>query len=561
MTLLRRAASPYLGGRSLAIKPKLSRYLSGLLVLFLALPMTKAQFVIDDWIFVAVARLQEADPFASWSAWGASHFYEPLYFRPSGMFVWLQSVAWLGGSFIVHFWFNVFLHLLNVSLFVACLRRLGINRLGLHVAVWLAALGPVTLVAALWPSNRFDLLATFGSLLVVWLSLVAIRTQTRALYAGWVLAAILATLFAVFSKEWAYPLLAAWALILFFLGWFSNLSIDRMKPRVLAICLLTTLVLAFAWRHAMLTHAYAAVPRMDGASLASAFLGWAEGYGRWSQMLGAAPWALFLAALTALMAWLAAVRLDARWAGALGLLLLATILPQLGLARGFAAMLNGEPLGTISYARFFYAPWFVLCAILALGVSALPRLRATLLSLVLILATLGSAWPVREAAQQYASWSSGPIQRMAREAAVLIDRQSQEQPTGACVLVLLDTMQDDRSAWFARFADVAAKAYSQRIEATARCHVMTEMTPYIFLLPAAGLPESPQALRPIINPDGSIKKDEGWARVRYRYRLPPTDLRELQEARFWRWNGQSFLEVSHEVRTATQALSSKSWGF
>ena len=43
--------------------------------------MTRGDFVIDDYVFIATARMVEAP----WAAFWQSHFYEPFYFRPIGV--------------------------------------------------------------------------------------------------------------------------------------------------------------------------------------------------------------------------------------------------------------------------------------------------------------------------------------------------------------------------------------------------------------------------------------------------------------------------------------------
>jgi hypothetical protein len=260
------------------------------------------------------------------------------------------------------------------------------------------------------------------------------------------------------------------------------------------------------WRHSLLSHAYAAIPQLDPATIISALLGWAHGYVAWQQTLGLSPFLVLSTAALFLLALLWAVVRQARAASALILLLGATILPQLTLAGPFAVMLTGEPLGTMTYARFFYAPWLVLTALMALGVTAMSGWRPMLMSALLILATLASAWPVRPLSQQYAAWSSGPVHRMARAAADLLEQPARAGTEPSCLLVLLDTQKQDPPRWFARFADAAAKAHAKRIEQAAHCYVMTEMTPYLFVLPQEHADERPQALHPIINPDGSTKK-------------------------------------------------------
>ncbi|MCX7670942.1 MAG: hypothetical protein N2439_12825, partial [Anaerolineae bacterium] len=72
---------------------------------------------------------------------------------------------------------------------------------------------------------------------------------------------------------------------------------------------------------------------------------------------------------------------------------------------------------------------------------------------------------------------------------------------------------------------------------------------------------APEGLVPIINPDGSQKADRVWDAVRYRYRLAPPSLAAIDGARFFRWTGQGFEEVSTDVRAGVRAVPSRGWGF
>ncbi|MFN3629937.1 MAG: hypothetical protein ACK4XK_07760, partial [Casimicrobiaceae bacterium] len=130
-----------------------------------------------------------------------------------------------------------------------------------------------------------------------------------------------------------------------------------------------------------------------------------------------------------------------------------------------------------------------------------------------------------------------------------------------CVVVLLETAQADPNGWFARFSDATVKAFSKEGAKVVRCHVLTETTPFLFILPSESPPLAPSGLMPIINPDGSIKADRVWDGVRYRYRLPPGSLASIEGARYFRWQGQGFEEVTREVRSGVLTVPSRSWGF
>lgn len=130
----------------------------------------------------------------------ADGFYRPLGFAS----LWADYFAFGRHSWAYHLQ-NLCLHAANAALVVLTAAALGFRR---GAAVWaglLFAAGSVTFEAVLWPAARFDLLATFFSLLALLFLLRFISGRTGLLAASVCFAA------ALLSKESAYalPLIAA----------------------------------------------------------------------------------------------------------------------------------------------------------------------------------------------------------------------------------------------------------------------------------------------------------------------------------------------------------------
>lgn len=526
-------------------------------MVWLAAPMLSAGLVIDDWVFTATARWL-TNP---WSAFWASHFYEPLYFRPVGLVAWWLIQQAFEESERAQFAVNLALHAANAAMAVSILRALALPRRALWVAAMLVLLGPMALAAAVWPSNRFDLLAVFWTLVSARLSLAVLTRPTPAVGVSAWGACLLAAVLACFSKESAYAMAGALAVVLGFTRSVGGDAVHRGVALRLAGSLCATVVGCFLWRHHLLTDAYAAVP---ADPLGAAWLGliaWARAALRWFELLqpGRGEFLAWVGAGLSLAAlawgWVRSRGLLM----ALGVMIPAATISQLALAGGFAVMLNGEPLGTVTYARFFYAPWIALAMAVAAGMGVMPRGRARVLLLGFAVWIAFAAAAVRPLAERYQAWSTGPLRALS-EAATRTAEQVARGPE-PCVLVFLDTASADPGGWFPRFADATVKALTKGAITVARCHVLTETTPFLFILRAEGAPAAPAALRPIINPNGSTKTDRVWDGVRYRYRLPPASLASIEGARFFRWTGQGFEEVTSAVRSGERAVPSRSWGF
>lgn len=526
-------------------------------MVWLAEPMLLAGLVIDDWVFTATARWI-ANP---WSAFWTSHFYEPLYFRPVGLVAWWLIQEASHGSERAQFAVNLVLHAANAVMAVSLLRALALPKRALWLAAMLVLLGPMALAAAVWPSNRFDLLAVFWTLATARLSLGVLTRPTPTVgVLAWG-ACLLAAALACFSKESAYAMLGGLAVVLAFTRSVGGDAVHRGRVLRLAGSLGVTVVGCFLWRHHLLTDAYAAVPADPLGAAGQGLIAWARAALRWFELLqpGRGELLVWVGAGLSLsaLAW--------GWVRSRGLLSALTVMipaasvSQLALAGGFAVMLNGEPLGTVTYARFFYAPWIALAMTVAAGVGVMPRGRAWVLLIGFAVWLAFAAAAVRPLAERYQAWSTGPLRTLSEAATRTTEQVA--RASEPCVLVFLDTASADPGGWFPRFADVTVKALTREATTVARCHVLTETTPFLFILRSEGAPPAPAALPPIINPNGSTKRDRLWDGVRYRYRLPPASLASIEGARFFRWTGQGFEEVTSAVRSGERAVPSRSWGF
>ncbi|MDW8311465.1 MAG: hypothetical protein RMK02_01855 [Burkholderiales bacterium] len=522
-----------------------------------AAPSWRAGLTIDDWVFTATARLV-GEP---WSAFWQAHYYEPLYFRPVGLVLWWLVQHASGAAASAQFVANFVLHAANALLAASLLRALGQPPRAIVWAAALVAFGPMALAASLWPSNRFDLLATafvLGSARC-WVALLMRPTPGYGI-ALWG-AGLLFALLACFSKESAYPILATLALVIALTRRLGEHAVPRRLAAVHAATLAGVVVLCFLWRHWIVPYAYAAVPSEWWSAGVAGGVAWSLSAARWFDLLWpghgpalAAAWAgLFAVAF----AWAAA---QWRWlALALALLAGAAVLPQLPLVGTFAVMLDGEPLGTLSFARFYYTPWVALSLVAAVGLGAQSGARVYVLGGLFAALLVATTSAVRSEAARYVAWSTGALARLVSEATAVTQAVAAQRE--ACVVVFLDTQLADPGGWFARFADAAVGALSGEVKTAARCYVLTETTPFVFVQPSAEAGDGPSGLTPIINPDGSVKADQVWGGVRFRYRLPPASFEALREGRFFVWREGGFEEVTEAVRRGEHRVVPRSWGF
>ena len=513
------------------------------LLTWLFWPVTGATFVADDYVFLTTARMVNEPLAAFWR----SHFYEPYYFRPMGVVSWWLATRLFGLDYAPHSLINLVLHCVNAGLLFVLLRALALRTSAVAAGVVFFALGPAAFAATLWPSNRFDLLAVGFLLVQATATLRALQGRPLAIPV-----AALAALAACWSKEGAYPVATAMAFVVL------AASGASWRLRVAVFALLGGAIGgAFVWRHRIVTEAYAVAGADPLGQVMDGALAMVSSLPRLIELVvGAAAahwlgWGL-LAALLLSLIW---VRRDSgvslRLLGSAMLVFFAAFVVQTPLAKLFASMLDGGPFGTVTFARFYYAPWVTFSVVIAL-VLARGRLGGFAAVAVMVV-TAFVGYSIRPLGELFAVWTQREVAPMSVAATRLVDASPSESP---CVIVLLGTQT--KHPFFRMFSDVTVKALTVEPAKTWRCYVMTESTPWLFAFPAnATLNDLP--LRKITDPSGVAKADSTWGGIRYRYRLPTEDLPNLPGARFFDWRDGRFVEVSDEVRSGARKVVSKDW--
>jgi hypothetical protein len=525
-------------------------------------PATRGDFVIDDYVFIAQSRMIDAP----WEAFWSNHFYEPVYFRPIGVVFWWIATKLFALNYAAHSAINLALHAVNIVLVAVLVRSMTGRVAASFAAAALFALLPFSFAATLWPSNRFDLLATAFSLLV---AIFMLRYFESARPGSWVAMGAF-TLLACWSKELAFPMVTAIA----FAAWLATrVTWQRRLAAFAMIGIVTTF--AFVWRHLVLPLPYVVAGGDTPTQMQKGIVAWFLSAGAllrditgWAGPGIAALWMLAAVVLLAIVATLlfssnhsrAHTRGDTqrsplRSFAAIALVFIASVLPQLPLLPSFSAMLNGDPVGTITFARFYYAP----TAVVAIGIGVLiSYLRfSRSVATVAVLAAIAVGFQQRELGERAATWLNDEVRPMSNAATRIVDALSASN--SPCVAVFLGTQ--NKHTWFRMFSDVTVKALTAKPDTTWRCHVLTESTPWIFISPAStpladlGLPTIP------LDTKGTPKPDYVWGGVRYRYRLIANDLAQLPNARFFEWDGKAFTDVTDNVRNGTRPVKSQGWGF
>ena len=516
-----------------------------LLLAWIFLPVTRGDFVADDYVFLATARMVDAPLAAFWQ----SHFYEPNYFRPVGVLSWWVAMRLFGLDYASHSFINFFLHFANAGLLFWLLRALALRANPVAAGVALFALGPFALATILWPSNRFDLLAV-GFLLVQAIAMVR-ALQGNALAFAF---AMLAALGACWSKESAYAISTMMCLVALAAGGVSW----RLRGMLFAL-LGATIGGAFFWRHRIVTDAYAiasadpvgqvvdgvramvlSLPKLTGLIIGESMLPWL-GWGLFGAVLSSLVWARRDVGASGVSRW--------KLFGAL-LVALAAFVIQAPAAKLFAPMLDGGAFGTVTFARFYYVPWATVSVILALILARGQLGAIASLGVMGLMIVVGLA--ARPLAESYTEWTRQEIRPIAVGATRLVDAASD----APCVYVLLGTQ--NKHPFFRMFSDVTVKARTATSDKTWRCHIMTESTPWLFAFPA-GVTPRPLPLREITDAAGNAKPDSFWGGIRYRYRLPSVDLAVLPGARYFDWRGGQFVDMTEDVRSGARTVVSQEW--
>jgi hypothetical protein len=517
------------------------------LLAWIYVPVTRGDFVADDYVFIVTARMVDTPLAAFWQ----SHFYEPYYFRPVGVVSWWLVTRLFGLDYNAHSLINLFLHCANAGLLFWLLRALALRASAVVAGTVLFALGPFALATILWPSNRFDLLAIGFLLLQAIAMLRALQGNVLALPL-----AMLAALAACWSKELAYPVATALACI--------GLAASGVpwRRRVLLFALLGGAIGgAFGVRHITVTGAYALANADPIAQIVDGATAMVSLLPRLTELIIGAERSLWfgwglLGAVIAALIW---PRRDGasfnRLIGGTTLVWVAAFVVQTPLAKNFAVMLDGGAFGTITFARFYYAPWLVACVLTAI-IVARGRLGG-FAALIIFVVTVAGAMASTTLSESFATWTRGEIKPVAVAATQIVEQGAITSANAApCVYVFLGTQATH--PYFRMFADVTAKARATTPGKTWRCYVMTESTPWLFAFPAAITPID-LPLRAITNPDGTEKSDAVWSSIRYRYRLPAKDLAALPGARFFEWRDGAFVEISDDVRRGERKITSQDW--
>jgi len=515
-----------------------------LLLAWIYLPVTRGDFVADDYVFLTTARMVDAPLAAFWQ----SHFYEPYYFRPVGVLSWWVATRLFGLDYTSHSLINLLLHFTNSALLFWLLRALALRASAIVAGVTLFSLGPFALAAILWPSNRFDLLAV-GFLLAQAIAIV--RALQGNVFA--VPLAMIAALAACWSKELAYPVATMMAFVALAAG-----GVSWRRRATLFVLLGLAIGGAFFMRHHVVANAYALASADPLAQMVAGAEAMISSLPRLTELIAGGErakwfgWGL-TGGLVAALVW---VRRDAAGEygllGAAALVLVAAFFVQTPLAKNFAPMLDGGPFGTITFARFYYAPWLAACVLVAL-VLARGRLGA-IAGLAIVGVTVAAALTTRPLPESFADWVNGEIKPLSVLATKAVEAGATADQS--CVFVFLGTQV--ANPYFRMFSDVTVKARTTVPDKVWRCHVITESTPWLFAFPTHVTPVD-LPLRTIVNPDGSTKADSTWSSIRYRYRLPAKDVTTLPGARFFEWRGGVFVEVTDEVRSGTRKVKSQDW--
>ena len=512
------------------------------LLTWLFWPVTGADFVADDYVFLTTARMVNEPLAAFWQ----SHFYEPYYFRPIGVMSWWLATRLFGLDYAPHSLINLVLHCVNAALLFVMLRALALRASAIAAGVMLFALGPVAFAAMLWPSNRFDLLAVAFLLVQAIATVRALQGRSLAIPV-----AALAALAACWSKEGAYPVATAMAFIVL-----ATNSVPWRLRVVLFAMLGGTISGAFFWRHCIITEAYAVTGVDPLGRVIDGAVAMASSLPRLIELVIGAKstlwlgWGLLAAVLISLIQSRRASGVSRGLLGGAVLVFLAAFIAQTPLAKVFAVMLDGGSFGTVTFARFYYAPWVAFSVVVAL-VLARGRLGGFAAFAVMGVTAVASL-AMRPLGESFVAWTKEEITPMSIAATRLVD-SSGDSP---CVFVLFGTQITQ--PFFRMFSDVTVKSLSVNPAKTWRCYVMTESTPWLFAFPANATPDD-LLLRKITDAAGVAKADSVWGGIRYRYRLPTKDLANLLGARFFDWRDGRFVEVTEEVRAGARKVASRDW--
>ncbi len=515
-------------------------------------PVTAGNFVADDYVFLATGRMVDAPLAVFWQ----SHFYEPYYFRPLGVLSWWLATRLFGLDYAAHSLINLVLHCINGALLFALLRALALRASVALAGASLFMLGPLALATTLWPSSRFDLLAVGLLLAQATFMCFALRGSVAA-----TAFAALAALAACWGKELAYPVATMLACLTL-----TARSVSWRRRWVVFAALGVAISIAFFVRHAVLVDAYAltAADPLGRVMRGSAVMA-AVAPRLTSLIAGSAASIALLVGFLVLVAAVFTRMIRDKRAATAGLLVgvtvlwLAAFIVQTPMAAAFAAMVDGAVFGTVTYARFYYAPWAVTCvlvALLATYISGASLALGRALSLVVVGAAVFAGVSARSLGESFAFWTQSEVRPISVAATTAVEQVAGSAGNGNCVVVLLGT--EVNHPYFRMFSDVTVKARTSLPASVWRCHVMTDSTPWLFAFPMSVAP-SDLPLRGVPDFGGRWKADSIWGGIRYRYRLPAMAVLGLPEVRFFDWREGRFVEVTSEVRRGDRKVAPRDW--
>ncbi len=525
-------------------------------------PVMAGDFVADDYVFLATGRMVDTPLAVFWQ----SHFYEPYYFRPLGVLSWWLATRTFGLDYTQHSLINLALHCMNGALMFGLLRALALRASAAVAGASLFLLGPLAVATMLWPSNRFDLLAV-GFLL---LQAIAMRYALRGGIAAAGLAA-LAALAACWSKELAYPVavtLACLVLAARAVSW-------RQRLRVF-VALGVAISIAFFVRHWVLADAYALTDFDPLGRVLRGSIAMAVTLPRLISLIldgAGGAWTMALTIALALIAITTCAQVarpkravterfntaDARLFGGVCLVWLAALVVQTPLAAAFSPMVDGAVFGTVSFARFYYAPWALTCVLIALLVSFLgdsSRTVGVMSALAIAGLAVAGGLGSKRLSESFALWTQTEVRPMSVAATAVTEQVATGKGGRECVVLLLGT--EANHPYFRMFSDVTVKARTVVPKSAWRCHVMTERTPWLFAFPM-GVDPLELPLRNVPDFGGKQKADSIWGGMRYRYRLPVTDISLLPSAHFFDWREGRFVEVTGAVRRGERDVVLRDW--
>jgi hypothetical protein len=519
-------------------------------------PALHGWFVQDDYVLLAIARLLQ-QPL---QVFHHDHFPGSQFFRPLGIFAWWLATAVVDNSPRGQYFANLLLHLgVTASLYVLLQRlrpRAPIN------ALWTAvyAVSPLATGTALWLSDRFDLIATAGSLLALAAALRHVqqpRARTLALALLWLLLAFMGKETAIVGALAVVALLAVP----------DARSPLTLRQRALAVGAVLALVAGWlAYRHAMLTNPQNLWLRAD--SIVATFL---KGIGLWlrigAEYFVADPrqgtWMRVLAALAAVGLLIAVVSRARGERGPVHYGIAAALLALIALPAAVQAPVVAVTTTDLSAtthwldlaaeSRLYHLALAGVIAALVLlttpkDASAVTRRTQAIVAASLLALIVAWMPASHAAARNYAKQTrleGAPL--LAANAAIT----KAALPATGCQIYLLDAA----SIWaLPQSGDAMIKSTTPDLPRLEHCLVLTERTPWANFVRAGALGDY-APLRVLRDHGVEIPwLVVGGAEVAYLNLDVDIDARGIPDALFLAYRDGAFIDVSAEVRSGARPV-------